>query len=97
MSKTIYIQNKYLNWYNSIISKALSESRFKGTTYYENHHILPKSLGGSNSLENFVLLTAREHYICHYLLTKFTTNKHKQKMHLAFFCMNTLNSNYKNS
>jgi 5-methylcytosine-specific restriction endonuclease McrA len=39
-----------------------------GETYYELHHILPKSLGGLDLQENLVLLTAREHYIAHLLL-----------------------------
>jgi len=55
--------------YHSIIEKAKSENRIKGSAiYYENHHILPKSLKGDNSNENLVLLTAKEHYICHKLL-----------------------------
>jgi hypothetical protein len=46
--------------------------RHRTTKYYELHHILPKSLF-PNWIErksNQVLLTAREHYICHQLLTK---------------------------
>lgn len=38
--------------------------------YTEKHHILPKSMGGSNEEENLVKLTAREHYIAHLLLHK---------------------------
>jgi len=40
--------------------------------YYEKHHILPTSLYPEERLtaENIVLLTAREHYICHCLLLK---------------------------
>lgn len=38
--------------------------------YSERHHILPKSLGGSNESENLVDLTAREHYLAHKLLVK---------------------------
>jgi hypothetical protein len=60
--------------YDAIIQKAKSENRKKlrnnqeNYVYYENHHILPKCLGGSNDKENKVLLTAREHFICHKLL-----------------------------
>lgn len=39
-------------------------------TYIEKHHIIPRSLGGSNSKNNLVKLTAREHYIIHWLLYK---------------------------
>lgn len=38
--------------------------------YSERHHIIPKSLGGTNDKDNIVRLTAREHFICHLLLTK---------------------------
>lgn len=38
--------------------------------YFEIHHILPKALGGSNNPENLVGLTAREHFIAHWLLAK---------------------------
>lgn len=40
--------------------------------YYEKHHIIPKSMGGSNCKSNLVHLTAREHYIAHLLLYKFS-------------------------
>ena len=38
------------------------------TQYVERHHIIPKSLGGSNNPDNIVAVTAREHYILHELL-----------------------------
>lgn len=38
--------------------------------YVEKHHILPKSLGGSDDVNNIVVLSAREHFICHLLLIK---------------------------
>jgi hypothetical protein len=61
--------------YESIISNAKSQNRKKlkksdvNYVYYENHHILPKCMGGGEEIENRVLLTAREHFICHKLLT----------------------------
>ena len=63
--------SKYSNWYQNIINKANNESRQKKRgTYYESHHIVPKCLGGNDDPLNLVLLTAREHFICHFLLTK---------------------------
>ena len=38
--------------------------------YSENHHIIPKCMGGSNDQENLVRLTAEEHYVAHQLLVK---------------------------
>ena len=36
--------------------------------YYEKHHIIPKSYGGNNSVDNLVYLTGREHFVAHMLL-----------------------------
>ena len=69
--------NKYKNWYNSIIKNAQNR-QIDG--YVEKHHIIPQSLGGSNETINLVKLTAREHFICHWLLVKFQTGKNKSKM-----------------
>ena len=56
----------YRKIHNSIIEKAINEERKRNVgVYYEAHHILPRSLGGTNKKSNMVLLTAREHYIIH--------------------------------
>lgn len=68
------LRNKYRTWYRSIVSKAYNRLKEDGT-YYEKHHIIPKSFGGSNKKENLVLLTAREHFLCHWLLTKMCKHK----------------------
>jgi hypothetical protein len=36
--------------------------------YLEKHHIIPRCMNGDNSPENLVLLTAREHFLIHWLL-----------------------------
>jgi len=51
--------------------------------YTEKHHIIPKSLGGSNNKSNIVALSAREHFIAHWLLAKI----YGGKMWSAFFLM----------
>lgn len=38
--------------------------------YTERHHIIPKSIGGTDDKENLVDLSAREHFFVHLLLTK---------------------------
>lgn len=73
----------YQKIYDSIIQKAKSENRQKGNgIYYESHHIIPKCMGGINTKENRVLLTAREHYICHKILFRLHTNN--KKLALAY-------------
>jgi len=44
-------------------------------------------MGGSNDTNNLVALTAREHFVCHLLLTRFTTDNHKKKMIYAAYHM----------
>lgn len=61
----------YQKVYDSIIEKAKSENREKGNGIcYEKHHILPKCLNGSDRDDNLVLLTTKEHYMVHRLLTR---------------------------
>ena len=81
----MYLQNKYTNWYFSIISKARSRLLF--SEYTESHHIIPKSLGGSNDVSNLINLTAKEHFICHLLLTKMVDGESKRKMIYACWAM----------
>jgi hypothetical protein len=59
-------------------------------TYYEKHHILPKSMGGDNSSNNIVYLTAREHFIAHWLLLRIHNNK---EMSFAFYAMTHMGKN----
>lgn len=59
----------YRRIYDQIIDRAIGERRSKKQgTYYESHHIVPRSEGGSNNIDNLVLLTAKEHYMAHLLL-----------------------------
>jgi hypothetical protein len=82
----------YSRIYNQIIDRAKSENRIRNTgIYYERHHIVPKCLGGLNSKDNLIDLTAREHYICHKLLIKiYPDNK---SLHHAYWRMSTTKKN----
>lgn len=66
--------------------KALVDSRkYRGVYkidldyYTESHHIVPKSLGGSDGVWNKVLLTPREHFIAHLLLVKIYPDSKEMK------------------
>jgi len=74
------------NWhYDNLIRtrKLLNREKYKGI-YYEDHHIIMLSMGGDDTKDNRVLLTAKEHYIAHYLLWKIHRNN---KSVYAFFRM----------
>jgi hypothetical protein len=88
----IFTDNKYTRCYFSIVHRALS--RTICNFYSEKHHIIPKSLGGSNDKNNIVSLTAKEHFVCHRLLTKMVNDpESKTKMHHAVFQMTISSKN----
>ena len=66
----------YMKIYHALISFRQSNIITKDQQYCETHHIIPKSLGGSNAPTNLVNLTAREHYIAHLLLWKHYKQSH---------------------
>lgn len=76
-----FLDNKYTKWYYNIINSV------KCRDVIEKHHIIPKCLGGDNSISNIVELTPREHFICHHLLIKMTCGGDKKKMAYAFYRM----------
>lgn len=80
----MYLDNKYTKWYYLIVTNAKTR---KLTDYTEKHHIIPKSLGGLNNSDNLVILSPREHYICHLLLTKMVDGSNKRKMTFALHSM----------
>jgi hypothetical protein len=83
--------NKYEKWYKDITQRG--QTRLL-ETYTETHHITPRSLGGSNSKENITKLTAREHFICHWLLIKiYKTGEEHWKMLNALRIMRAENKN----
>lgn len=38
--------------------------------YCEVHHIVPRSLGGSDDVDNLIRLTARQHFVAHWMLAR---------------------------
>lgn len=79
----------YFKIYNDVIN--ISKTRVL-TCYYEKHHIVPRCLGGDDSKNNLAVLTAREHFLCHYMLTKiYKTGINHKKMIKAFIMMKPCN------
>ncbi len=71
--------------YNNLIKR--SQGRLE-VERGEWHHILPRSMGGSDDKSNLVKLTYREHFIAHILLYKIHKNR---QMAFALGRMKTLN------
>jgi hypothetical protein len=84
--------NKYTKWYQTITQNGKQE-RLPG---YERHHIVPRSLGGTDDISNITFITTREHFICHWLLIKIhPTGEEHWKMLNALRMMRAENPNQK--
>lgn len=78
----------YQKVHDLIIERAKTRVLVNGT-YIENHHIIPKCMGGSNDKQNLVPLTGREHFIVHWLLHRIYPENHK--LGVAFFRSSKVN------
>ena len=85
--------------YQKIYDSLIKRGKYRGLNkknldyYTERHHITPKSMGGNDEMSNLVLLTAREHFIAHVLLSKIHNNS---SMHFALWLMcNDKRENFK--
>lgn len=79
--------NKYYKIYFKIVERAKTRS-LPVDVKTEIHHIIPRSLGGTDNAENLVKLTLKEHWVCHLLLPKFLTDTISiRKMYNALFMM----------
>lgn len=67
----------YLKIYTQLIEKAKTRESLNG--YKESHHIIPKCIGGKDTEDNLVYLTAKEHFIAHLLLTEIYPKSGKLK------------------
>lgn len=94
-----FINNKYTEWYYCIIFNTMQREM---PDYTEKHHIIPDCFfienrskgqrpgwiaGDSNSPSNIVKLTPKEHFICHWLLTKMISGDPKKRMEKALAAM----------
>lgn len=64
---------EYQKIHDQIIERARNR-QLEG--YKERHHIIPRCMGGTDEIENLVDLTAREHFIVHWLLHRIHPSNH---------------------
>lgn len=90
-------KNKFFDHYNDIIQKAKDGKWEKYDGYMENHHIIPRSLGGGNSKSNIVSLPAKYHYYAHYWLSRMFVHgsAESKSMIFGFHKMNSRSKNQK--
>lgn len=89
--QSLFFSMNHKEIYNRIIENR-KQQPLSTDEYGENHHIIPKSEGGSDDKSNLVKLTAREHYICHLLLAKIYNDS---KMYAAVLFMQCKSEDHK--
>ena len=73
----------YQKIYDQIIERAKTR-KLEG--YKEKHHIIPRCIGGGNEKSNSVELTAREHFLCHWLLHEIYPDNSKLFYAFSMMC-----------
>jgi hypothetical protein len=85
----MFLNNKYTALYYKIIASAQERNHIKILNDgYQTHHIMPRCFGGTNDITNLVVLTYKEHRVCHRLLINMTSNDAKYKMMYAYKLFN---------
>jgi hypothetical protein len=85
----MFLNNKYTALYYKIIASAQERNHIKILNDgYQTHHIIPRCFGGTNDITNLVVLTYKEHRVCHHLLINMTSNDAKYKMMYAYKLFN---------
>jgi hypothetical protein len=97
----MFLQNKYTKWYFNIVNNAQGRNRSDLALPMERHHIIPDCMhlnrrrhgppgtvrGNPNNPNNLVYLTIKEHFLCHWLLTKMVDSQYLRPMHYALHRM----------
>lgn len=78
----INIVVNYASIYNTIIERA--KRRVEPTCYFEKHHIIPRSMGGSDEKDNLVKLTVKEHRVCHVLLYRLFRDEYPNLIYAVY-------------
>lgn len=85
----MFLDNKYTKLYYQIINRSIARNHNKQRNDgYQTHHIIPRCFGGTDDDTNLVVLTYKEHRICHRLLINMTTDDSKYKMMYAYKLFN---------
>lgn len=75
--------------YSRIYEEFISDRRakepllFSSGSYYEKHHIIPKSLGGGNESSNIICISASDHLFAHKLLALIHGGKMWYALHMC--------------
>jgi len=85
----MFLDNKYTKLYYQIIDRSKkrnhTKQKFDG---YQTHHIIPRCFGGTDDPHNLVVLSYKEHRVCHRLLINMTERDSKYRMMYAYKLFN---------
>jgi hypothetical protein len=85
----MFLNNKYTQIYYRIIHNAQQRAHIKILhDGYQSHHIIPRCFGGTDCDSNLVILTYKEHRVCHRLLINMVSGASKHKMSYAYKLFN---------
>lgn len=79
------INQHHLNRYNNFV-KTIQSLGQRNLEYFETHHIVPKSMGGTDNPSNLVNLKFREHFLAHWMLYMAYPQNYKLANAFHFMC-----------
>jgi hypothetical protein len=90
----MFLDNKYTKTYFRIIEAA--KSNIKETNDgKQTHHIIPRCMGGTDDPDNLVVLTYKQHRVCHRLLIEMTTGEDRKNLSYAYSWFGKSAGNYR--
>ena len=84
----MFLDNKYTKLYFKIIEAAKCNIK-EVNDGKQTHHIIPRCMGGSDEPNNLIVLTYKQHRVCHRLLINMTIGETKYKMIYAYKFFNS--------
>lgn len=88
----IFQDNKYTKLYHRIIAEHGHQQKPGDDHSYEEHHKIPRSLGGTDAADNLVYLSMKAHFVCHRVLMKAVKPAHRSKMVAAVVAFRMINN-----
>lgn len=83
-------QMDYKKHYDLLIARG--KARVCPLGYFEEHHVVPKCIGGTDKKENLVNLTPEEHYVAHQLLVRIYPDNQRLVYAALMMCRNRANN-----
>lgn len=90
----MFLDNKYTNLYYKIVESAKDNIK-EANDGNQTHHIIPRCMGGSDDASNLVVLSYKQHRVCHRLLINMTVGEDRKNLSYAYSWFGKSAGNYK--